>query len=129
MFGGFTIDSLFRSIEDFGGYSKKRPINYYSFSDKLIMKMVLPAVKKEDLTVINKNNVLIIKATKYSTAEKEYKNVALDFNDKEAQIHQEIRFPEVWDLKKASGKLEDGILEITIPAKTNSEPEQQISIN
>lgn len=72
----------------------------------------IPGVKKQDVSVEIKQNILTIKA----------KNKR---NDPNWQLHQDIALPKILDMSTLEAELSDGILKISIKEKKPTEQEGQ----
>ncbi len=74
-------------------------------------RLELPGVKKEDVSVSLENAVLTVKA--------EYKNEA---NDETTSLSRSLAVPEDTNAEAISAKLENGVLDVTLPKAEVKKP-------
>lgn len=88
----------------------------------------LPGLKKEEVSIEVNDDALIIKAEKESTVEENGE----DFVRRERgrlSFYRQVPLPADVDISKASAKMEDGLLKITLPKKEEAAvPKKKLEI-
>ncbi|MFC1585076.1 Hsp20/alpha crystallin family protein [Fibrobacterota bacterium] len=100
-------------------------VDIYLNEEEILIGVDLPGVEKGDVNIeINENNALIIRA-KNSQAAPE-KPVLRQFNI--GNYYRAFQISEEFDKDKVSGKLENGLLKVSIPKREEAKP-KRIKIN
>ena len=125
-----TIDHIFDNFlsgfNDVYRYSPK--YNIIEHGNDYILLYEVPGLKKEEIKVEIKNNMLYVSGKNANSESKNTDSYYADFND--ICFSNEFRLPEHVKSDKISAKLENGILEIIIPKKVNvSEKTKTIKVN
>ncbi|OHE72662.1 MAG: hypothetical protein A2007_03435 [Verrucomicrobia bacterium GWC2_42_7] len=124
------IEKLFQSFlnpfEHFFGRTRTEqriPATYYSEdTDNFYVKIELPGIKKEEVTVECDNSILSVsaKSKKHNKSESEESESSYTF-------FRSIRLPDSIHEEKVAANLEDGLLTVTLP-KSEKKKRRQIMI-
>ena len=113
--------------DDVGLYDWRPPVDIYETNDGVVLKVELPGIKKEDVSVEIKDNVLTLKGERLLDPEIKDEN----YYRKERSFGKfnrsfSLQEPIKPDLIKASFK--DGVLTIEIPRPEKEKP-KQVTVN
>jgi HSP20 family protein len=131
IFDSLTPASFFRGTSPVLRHSQETravapAIDMFEKEGNIIVKAELPGLKKEDVKVELKNDVLSIVGE--SKQEKDYHEGEAHIQERSfGRFWRQVALPEGASPDKISAKFEDGVLKVVIP-KEESKPAQQILI-
>lgn len=102
------------SREDVGLFDWRPVVDTYEKDDAVVIKAELPGVKKEDITIDVRDNVLILKGERTHDKDIEEKN----YHRRErfyGRFQRSFSLPEAVDPEKIEASYKDGILEVKLP--------------
>ena len=115
-----------RGLGDIEGSWTPR-VDIYEEDNNYVMKAELPGVKKEDIKVDIKDNVLILKAEKKFEKKVEKENyISLERNY--GTYTRNFTLPENMDTDHIKASFKDGVLELTLPKREEIKP-REIKVN
>ena len=107
------------------------PVEIEDKGKNFIVKAEIPGIKKEDLDIELDKNCICINAKKEE--EKCEENEEHSYKKSEfryGEFSRTVYFPEEVDTDKTEAKLENGILEITVPKRINEkESRKKLTVN
>jgi HSP20 family protein len=113
------IDSFF---DDRNYQSKnKKSSDVITTENEYRINLAVPGLSKEDIKIILKDDVLTVSYEKQETDDKTYSFVN--------SFKKSYRLPEDVDEKNIKGKVENGVVEITLPRSRRKSIERLISLN
>jgi HSP20 family protein len=113
--------------DDVGLYDWRPPVDIYETNDGVVLKVELPGIKKEDVSVEIKDNVLALKGERLLDPEiKDEKYYRKERSFGKFNRSFSLQEPIKPDLIKASFK--DGVLTIEIPRPEEEKP-KQVTVN
>jgi HSP20 family protein len=99
------------------------PLDVIRESDRYVVRVDLPGVKKEDIELSVVNNRLFIRGTKKHDAE--VKEDAYYRRERVfGSFERIVEFPDPVDAEKIGAKFTDGVLEVTAPLREEAKPRQ-----
>lgn len=122
------LDNVVDKKEELRGIIFKPAYSFYTDSEKYTVKILLPGVKKKDISLNIYNGTLLNVSTKRvkekTSANCLYDNILYGF------IHRNIVLPSLCNIADCEAKLEDGVLTVTIKIKSLSvNDKNQINIS
>jgi len=96
-------------------------VDIYEEKDNIIVKAELPGIKKEDVSIEIKNNVLTISGERKHEAEKKKENYHR-IERYYGKFSRSFTLPETVQVDKVKASYKDGILEITLPKAEEAKP-------
>jgi HSP20 family protein len=114
LLSGDFIDSMKRNAQPVhsGKFKQYQNMNMFEYDKSYSVEIELPGVKKEDVSVIYSDGVLVLKCS-FKSDMKDVKKVIFK-NRFFGDIIRYINVPEDVDVAKISSSLEEGILKITL---------------
>jgi len=88
----------------------------YELDDKVVIKMELSGVNKEDISLTSEYNYLIVSGTRKEILPESFRN----YNQVEinyGEFERTLIIPEGTEMEKVAAEYQDGFLKITIPKK------------
>ena len=111
-----AFDSLFSPEENNSVLETSyKGVTLYENGDNLMLSVDLPGIKKEEISLELKENVLHIQAKRKIEIDEEAK--VYSRGQPEYQIHQQVRLPFGVNEKKLQAKYENGVVTLTLPKK------------
>ena len=101
-------------------------LDIYQKDDQYIVELEIPGLKKEDIILDYKGDILTIKAEHQSEATQDDKNYFYQSRSFHS-VNRQIRFPDV-DAKGIKASYQDGILKVVLPSKTEEQVHSNITI-
>ena len=115
-------------FEDEVGMSAWRPaVDIFDIDNTIVIKAELPGIKKDDISIDVKGNVLIIKGERFfdkKIKEENYYRKERSFG----KFQRSFTLPEVVNPEAIKANFKNGVLEIEIPKPEEKKP-KQININ
>jgi len=103
------------------GLSFSPDVDIYASEDRLVLAVDLPGVKKGDVVInIDENNALIIKAE--SSFAEPGNSILRQYNT--GDYYRVFQISDDYEKEKLSAKLENGLLELTIPKREEAKPKR-----
>jgi len=118
--------ALNRAFDQREEYSYYPEMNTYENNDEYIIAVKTPGIKKEDISISFKDNVL-----KISGEKKEYKKEKESIHLKErfnGKFERSISMPEKVEVEKAGAEFKNGLLIVKLPKSEETKP-VEININ
>ena len=116
-----------KSPEDDAGLSAWRPaVDIYATESAVVFKMELPGVKKENISVEVKDNVLTIRGERVVDSDVAQE----DFYRRErifGAFNRSFSLQHPVDPQRIKARFKDGVLEVQIP-KPEAEPTRQVAV-
>jgi HSP20 family protein len=113
------VDSTAAEQMDQSGPSYSPDVDIYADDDKLLLAVDLPGVAKGDVAIqVDENNALVVRA-RNSFAE-QAEPVLRQFNV--GDFYRAFQLSDDFDKDKISAKLENGVLELTVPKREEVKP-------
>ncbi len=101
--------------------------NIFETEDAFKIELMLPGFAKEDLQLIQKENLLTVKVEKKEDeGQADFKYAHREFAAQ--NIEKQYRLPKTIDLENISAKFENGILSVTLPKKEEAQEKAPVSI-
>lgn len=109
-----------------GRFNSRMRMNAYENDSSWVFRFEMPGVKKEDLQITLENKSLTVNARVNHTPVQDSKTLWQESSS--CELERTLSLPEdaVDDVQQVQAKLADGILNITIPKKAPTAPEQKI---
>ncbi len=128
------VDDLFNNLfnndyhEDYVKNCKNSPAaNIFETEKEFKIELLLPGFKKEDVQLVQKENLLTIKVDNVEEDKKEeYKYEHREFGA--YNFEKQYRLPKSVDSEKISAKFENGILNVLLPKKEEAQPKAPVEI-
>lgn len=128
------IDELFNNFfrndyhEDYLKSCSAKPANNIYETDKdFKIELMLPGFAKEDLELIQKEDLLTVKVEKKEEERNaDYKYAHREFGAQ--NVEKKYRLPKTVDTENISAKFENGILSVTLPKKEEAQEKAPVSI-
>lgn len=115
-------------FEDEVGMSAWRPaVDIFDTDNAIVIKAELPGIKKDDVSIDVKGNVLIIKGERFfdkETKEENYYRKERSFG----KFQRSFTLPDAVNPEAIKANFKNGVLEIEVPKPEEKKP-KQISIN
>lgn len=122
------LDSLVDRKEELEGIMFKPAYSFYTDSEKYTVKILLPGIKKENISLNIDKGTLLSVSTK-RVKEETSANCLYD-NIIYGSIYRNIVLPSVCNIEDCEAKFEDGVLTVTIKIKSlNVNDKNQINIS
>jgi len=103
------------------GLSFSPDVDIYASEDKLFLAVDLPGVKKGDVVInIDENNALTIKAKSSFTGPENA--ILRQYNT--GDYYRVFQISDDYEKEQLSAKLENGLLELTIPKREEAKPKR-----
>ena len=118
LFGHFGLGSLFAQASDRGMWSPQ--IETYERDGMLVICADLPGLKKDDVKVALKDNVLIIEGERKDERQDEKGGWS---ERSYGHFYRSIALPEGINPQNANATFKDGVLEITVEAPRAKQPQ------
>ena len=101
--------------------------NIFETEDAFKIELMLPGFAKEDLQLIQKENLLTVKVEKKEDEEQaDYKYAHREFAPQ--NIEKQYRLPKTVDTENISAKFENGVLRVTLPKKQEAQEKAPVAI-
>ncbi|HPF51523.1 MAG TPA: Hsp20/alpha crystallin family protein [Draconibacterium sp.] len=101
--------------------------NVFETETDFRIELSLPGYAKEDVQLINKDNLLTIKVEKEKTEDKEtFKYMHREFGA--YNFEKQYRLPKTVDAENISAKFENGILSVVLPKKEEAKEKEAVEI-
>ena len=100
--------------------------NIIEEKDRYLVELAIPGLAKEDINLNVEKNVLAVSANKEAITKEGERIVRNEFNY--SDFKRTFRLPKTIDTTKIAGKMENGILEITLPKKEEAIDKGPINI-
>jgi HSP20 family protein len=114
---GRSINSMFDIDQDYR-YTRWPAVNIYSNNDEYVIAVKIPGMKKEDISLVIKDNTLKISGERKKG---EYKSIHL--NERySGKFEKNILLNEKVDSDKIEAQLKNGILLIKLPKSAKIKP-------
>ncbi len=120
-----AADEIERSIYSYTSAPETDLIETY---DNIIVHSNLPGIKKEDITLDLTEDTLKIKVMGYVKAPMEEGAQIKQKGRKHGRIKRVVKLPEKVIVERATAKLEDGVLTVTMP-KAEKKVRHEVPIN
>lgn len=114
------FNSIFDEVLDTQGFFKTPQINIRKIDNEYKLLMSVPGLTKEDIKISTKEGVLTIS---YKKEEKDDKTQFV------SSFYKTYTLPEDAKEEHIKGKVENGVLELTIPTDRKKSIERLISLN
>jgi HSP20 family protein len=127
------LHNFFNEFPNIGvdiNYPIKPRTNYYSDEENVYLDVEIPGVKKEDIKISFKNNVLTVSGEKKDSSKKNKDSQVYKLERNFGPFTRSYQIPEGLNTDDIKASFEDGILKIIV-SKTvkNQEQEKEIKIN
>jgi len=117
------VDELFDNFfnndyhEDYVKNNATKPAtNIFETEKEFKIELLVPGVTKDDLSLVQKDNLLTIKVEKKEEEkQEEYKYARREFGD--YNFEKQYRLPKTIDAENITAKFENGILNVLLPKK------------
>ncbi len=117
------VDELFNNFfnndyhEDYVKNNATKPAtNIFETEKEFKIELLVPGVTKDDLSLVQKDNLLTIKVEKKEEEkQEEYKYARREFGA--YNFEKQYRLPKTIDAENITAKFENGILNVTLPKK------------
>jgi len=117
------VDELFNNFfnndyhEDYVKNNATKPAtNIFETEKEFKIELLVPGVTKDDLSLVQKDNLLTIKVEKKEEEkQEEYKYARREFGD--YNFEKQYRLPKTIDAENITAKFENGILNVLLPKK------------
>lgn len=128
------VDELFNNFfnndyhEDYVKNNATQPAtNIFETENEFKIELLLPGFTKEDLSLVQKDNLLTIKVEKKEEEkQEEYKYERREFGA--YNFEKQYRLPKTIDAEKISAKFENGILNVLLPKKEEALEKSSVEI-
>lgn len=128
------VDELFNNFfkndyhEDYVKNCEGNPAtNIFETEGEFKIELLLPGFKKEDVQLVQKENLLTIKVDNVNEEKsEEYKYEHREFGA--YKFERNYRLPKSIDTEKISAKFENGILNVVLPKKEEAKPKDPVEI-
>jgi len=128
------VDELFNNLfkndyhEDYVKNCENSPAaNIFETEKEFKIELLLPGFKKEDVQMVQKDNLLTIKVDNVEEEKKEeYKYEHREFGA--YNFEKQYRLPKSVDPANISAKFENGILNVVLPKKEEAQPKSPVEI-
>lgn len=111
-------------------YSVKPRADFYSDDENVYLDFEIPGVKKEDVKISLKDNVLTVSGEKKDLSAKSKSGQVFKSERNYGPFTKSFQLPEGLNTDNIQASLEDGILKVTIAKKVkNSSQDKEIKIN
>ena len=122
-----VLDEFFRGVTPTGGYFSPN-LDIKEEESAYRVSLEVPGIAKEDVEISLKDHNLVIKGEKKQEA-KEDKDGYSWVERSYGSFQRTIRVPENTKSDQVEARMENGILEITLPKSEQREDRKQIAIN
>jgi HSP20 family protein len=116
------VADLFRDVNPPSGNAQLPPVNIIETDAAWRIELVVPGLRKEDLTIELKDNQLTISAQKTEEKAEGEKVRLRQFNL--LQFTRRFQLPEVVDQEQIEARCEAGILTLQLPKRAEALPQQ-----
>ncbi len=106
--------------------NRMMPMDIHEREKEFVVKANLPGIKKDNIKVSVHDNELVIEG-KQEAEKTDKDDTVYRYERFKGDYRRAISLPEVCDLDKVQAKLEDGVLNLTIPKKAPT-PAKEIKI-
>lgn len=129
MFAHLMNDTLYDAVRvvPYIGRSRFPNVDLYTRnnSNNSVVSVELPGLSKEDVTVVVRDNSLVIEGEKKQSHEEEDKNTYYYRENYYGKFRRVVQLPTDVDENNITAKFENGVLNIELPKKQEVEPESR----